>query len=83
MAYDVEKGEYACAQSQKLQAVDVKKRKSETVCVQNVTVNECTNCKDCPVKEKCIQQNEMNKTPLADKVKRLNVPKFHPTAVSH
>ena len=37
---------------------------------------ECADCKDCPVKEKCIRQKKTDKTPLADKVKRLNVSKY-------
>ena len=76
MAYDAEKDEYTCAQGQKLQAVAVKKRKSETGYVQEVTVYECAGCKDCPVKEKCIRQKKTDKTPLADRVKRLNVSKY-------
>ena len=62
MVYDAEKDEYTCAQGQKLQAVAVKKRKSETGYVQEVTVYECEDCKGCPVKENVskyfIQQRE-------------------------
>ena len=76
MAYDAEKEEYTCAQGQKLQAVAVKKRKSETGYVQDVTVYECAGCKDCPVKEKCIRQKKTDKTPLEERVKRLNVSKY-------
>ena len=76
MAYDVEKDEYTCAQGQKLQAVGVKNRKSETGYVQEVTIYECANCKDCPVKGKCIRQKKTDKTPLEDRVKRLNVSKY-------
>ena len=76
MAYDAEKDEYTCAQGQKLQAVAVKKRKSETGYVQDVTVYECAGCKDCPVKEKCIRQKKTDKTPLEERAKRLNVSKY-------
>ena len=76
MAYDAEKDEYTCAQGQKLQATAVKKRKSETGYVQEVTVYECTGCKDCPLKEKCIRQKKTDKTPLEERVKRLNVSKY-------
>ena len=76
MAYDAEKDEYTCAQGQKLQAVAVKKRKSETGYVQDVTVYECAGCKDCPVKEKCIRQKKTDKTPLKERVKRLHVSKY-------
>ncbi len=76
MAYDAEKDEYTCAQGQKLQAVAVKNRKSETGYVQEVTVYECANCKDCPVKDRCIRQKKTDKTPLEDRVKRLHVSKY-------
>lgn len=76
MAYDAEKDEYTCAQGKKLQAVGVKKRKSDTGYVQEVTVYECADCKNCPVKEKCIRQKKTDKTPLEDRTKRLNVSKY-------
>ena len=76
MVYDAEKDEYTCAQGQKLQAVAVKKRKSETGYVQEVTVYECEDCKGCPVKEKCIRQKRTDKKSLEDRVKRLNVSKY-------
>ena len=75
MAYDAEKDEYTCAQGKKLRAVTVKKRKSETGYVQEVTAYECADCKDCPVKGKCIRQKKTDKTPLENRVKRLNVSK--------
>ena len=59
-----------------MQATAVKSRKSETGYVQEVTVYECADCKDCPVKEKCIRQKKTDKTPLEDRVKRLNVSKY-------
>ena len=76
IAYDAEKDEYTCAQGKKLRAVAVKKRKSETGYVQEVTVYECADCKDCPVKGKCIRQKKTDKTPLENRVKRLNVSKY-------
>lgn len=76
MAYDVERDEYTCAQGQKLQAVAVKKRKSETGYVQEVTIYECASCKNCPVKENCIRQKKTDKTPLEERVKRLHVSKY-------
>lgn len=54
----------------------MRKRKLETGYVQEVTVYECAGCKNCPVKEKCIRQKKTDKTPLADRVKRLNVSKY-------
>lgn len=76
MTYDAEKDEYTCTQGRKLQAIAVKSRKSETGYVQNVTVYECANCKDCPVKELCIRQRKTDKMPLSERVKRLNVSKY-------
>ena len=76
MPYDAEKDEYTCAQGKKLTAVGTKARKSETGYVQEVTIYECEGCKNCPVKEKCIRQKKTDKTPLEDRVKRLNVSKY-------
>lgn len=76
MPYNAEKDEYTCAQGEKLTAVSTKIRKSETGYVQQVTVYECSACKGCPVKEKCIRQKKTDKTPLEDRVKRLNVSKY-------
>lgn len=61
MAYDAEKDEYTCAQGKKLQAAAVKKRRSETGYAQEVTVYECADCKDCPVKAQCIRQKKTDK----------------------
>jgi len=76
MPYDAEKDEYTCAQGKQLTAVSTKHRKSETGYIQEVTVYECADCKGCPVKEKCIRQKKTDKTPLEDRVKRLNVSKY-------
>lgn len=76
MPYDAEKDEYTCAQGKKLSAVAVKKQKSETGYQKEVTVYECADCKGCPLKEKCIRQSKSTKTPLEDRVKRLNVSKY-------
>lgn len=76
MPYDAEKDEYTCAQGKPLKAVATKPRKSESGYVQEVTVYECADCKGCPVKEKCIRQKKTDKTPLEDRVKRLNVSKY-------
>lgn len=76
MPYDAQKDEYTCAQGKTLTAVSTRRRKSETGYVQEVTVYECADCKDCPVKEKCIRQKKTDKTPLEERVKRLNVSKY-------
>ena len=76
MPYDAQKDEYTCAQGKTLTAVSTRRRKSETGYVQEVTVYECSDCKDCPVKEKCIRQKKTDKTPLEERVKRLNVSKY-------
>ena len=76
MSYDTEKDEYTCAQGKKLKAVGKATRKSDTGYKQEVTIYECCDCKDCPVKEKCIRQRKTDKTPLSERVKRLNVSKY-------
>ena len=76
MAYNAEKDEYTCAQGKKLQAAAIKKRKSETGYVKEVTVYECADCKGCPIKAQCIRQKKTDKTSLEGRVKRLNVSKY-------
>ena len=79
MAYDADKDEYTCAAGRTLKAVGTKKRKSEAGFEQEVTVYECADCSGCPLKEKCIRQKKTDKTPIADRVKRLNVSKYFVT----
>lgn len=76
MSYDAQRDEYTCAQGRKLTAAATRIRKSGTGYAQEVTIYECTDCKGCPVKEKCIRQKKTDKTPLEDRVKRLNVSKY-------
>ena len=76
MPYDTQKDEYTCAQGKKLTAVSTATRKSDTGYRQEITIYECADCKGCPVKEKCIRQKKTDKTPLEDRVKRLNVSKY-------
>lgn len=76
MAYDIKKDEYICAQGKKLTAVATTKRRSENGYQQEVTVYQCSDCKGCPVKGKCIKQKKTDKTSLEDRVKRLNVSKY-------
>ena len=76
MRYDAEKDEYTCAQGRKLSAVAVKRRRSGTGYAQDVTIYECADCKDCPVKEKCIRQKKTDRAPIEKRVKRLNVSKY-------
>ena len=76
MPYNAEKDEYTCAQGKKLKAVSTATRKSETGYKREITIYECADCKGCPVKEKCIRQKKTDKTPLEERVKRLNVSKY-------
>ena len=76
MPYNAEKDEYTCANGKQLKATGVKKRKSDNGYVQEVTVYECTDCKGCPLKEKCIRQKKSDKTPLEERAKRLEVSKY-------
>jgi len=76
MPYDAEKDEYTCAQGKRLKAVSTVTRKSETGYKQEVTIYACDDCKGCRVKEKCIRQKKTDKTPLEERVKRLNVSKY-------
>lgn len=53
-----------------------KEGKTETGYTQELTVYECADGNGCPVKGKCIRQKKTDKTPLEDRVKRLNVSKY-------
>ena len=76
MAYDAEMDEYTCAQGKKLKAVSERIKRSETGFPRKVTVYECAECQNCPVKEKCIRQRKKDSVPLEDRPKRLNVSKY-------
>lgn len=76
MPYDKEQDVYTCAQGKQLKAVYTKKRKSGTGYASEVTVYECSECKGCPVKGKCIRQKKTDKTPLDERVKRLEISKY-------
>ena len=76
MPYNAEKDEYTCANGKQLKAVGVKKRKSDNGYGQEVTVYECADCKGCPLKEKCIRQKKTDKTPLEERIKRIEVSKY-------
>ena len=76
MLYDAEKGRVYLCLGQEAEGVSTTTRKSETESEQEVTIYACGDCKDCPVKEKCIRQKKTDKTPLEERVKRLNVSKY-------
>lgn len=76
MAYDADKDEYTCANGRALKVVGTKRRKSAAGFEQEVTIYECTECSGCPLKEKCIRQKKTDRTPIEDRVKRLNVSKY-------
>lgn len=70
------KDEYTCANGKQLKATGIKKRKSDNGYVQEVTVYECADCKGCSMKVKCIRQKKSDKSPLEERVKRLEVSKY-------
>ena len=53
MAYNPETDEYTCHNGRKLKPVGIKKRKSATGYVSEVTVYECDSCEGCPHKAQC------------------------------
>lgn len=75
MPYDSKSDTYTCAQGRKLNAVTVKKTKSEAGFPIETTVYECESCEGCPCKEKCIRKGT-SKTPIEERTKRLNVSKY-------
>ena len=76
MEYDSQEDTYICAQGRKLRVTEVKQRKSSRNFPIEKTIYQCDDCKDCPCKEKCIRQSKSCKTPLENRVKRLEVSKY-------
>lgn len=76
MVYNKEKDEYTCAEGKHLEAVSTKRKKNKSGYISEVTVYECADCKGCPLKEKCIHRRKTDRTPLEERVKRLEVSKY-------
>ena len=76
MEYDSQEDTYTCAQGRKLRVTEVKQRKSSRNFPIEKTIYQCDDCKDCPCKEKCIRQSKSCKTPLENRIKRLEVSKY-------
>ena len=74
MAYDAESDSYVCHMGYKLQAAYEKKTKSTAGYPIVTTVYSCTECTDCPHKEKCIKKGG-SKIPLEERSKNLHVSK--------
>ena len=53
MEYDEANDEYICHNRKRLRPIFVRKQKSKSGYVSDVTVYECENCTDCPCREKC------------------------------
>lgn len=53
MFYDPEKDEYTCHNGKQLKVTRITHKTSSTGYRSEITVYECENCQDCPVKTKC------------------------------
>ena len=53
MEYDEANDEYICHNRKSLRPIFVRRQKSKSGYVSDVTVYECENCTDCPCREKC------------------------------
>ncbi|WP_291300836.1 transposase [Desulfosporosinus sp. BICA1-9] len=53
MFYDPEKDEYTCHNGKQLKVTRITHKTSSTGYRSEITVYECDNCQDCPVKTKC------------------------------
>ena len=73
MAYDPEKDTYTCANGKRLEFEYIRKTKSSAGFPIETTVYKCSECRGCPLKEKCIKGN--SKTPLEERNKSLYVSK--------
>lgn len=61
MAYDKTADTYTCYAGKKLHPIYIKKQKSRSGYVSDVTVYECENCTGCPHKEKCTRARNNKK----------------------
>lgn len=74
MAYNAEQDSYTCANGKAITFDYVKKQKTSTDYVTEVSVYSCKDCAGCPLKEKCIRAGGSKKS-LAERSKVLNVSK--------
>jgi transposase len=74
MAYDEASDSYTCANGKALAAICVKKTRSSAGYPIETTVYECSECRHCPLKEKCIRKGS-SKSPIEARCKRLQVSK--------
>ena len=58
MEYDEANDEYICHNRKRLRPILIRKQKSKSGYVSDVTVYECENCTDCPCREKCTRSQK-------------------------
>ena len=58
MEYDEANDEYICHNRKRLRPIFIRKQKSKSGYVSDVTVYECENCTDCPCREKCTRSQK-------------------------
>lgn len=75
MYYDAETDIYICKNNKKLTKTGVKKSKSATGYISEKTCYACEDCKDCPLKAKCIKGNN-SKLPLEERSKHFEMSKL-------
>lgn len=75
MEYNKESDCYICKAGKELKAKGTHKRRSKTGYESSVTVYECSDCKGCPLKGRCIKGRNC-KTPIEDRCKRIEVSKL-------
>ena len=72
MIYDAENDRYICSQGCILSAVGTRQRKTTSGYISEKTVYQCSDCKGCPVKSRCIKGNNW-KIPEDERFKSLEV----------
>lgn len=72
MIYDAENDCYICSQGCLLSAIGIRQRKSASGYTSKRTIYQCNDCKDCPVKGKCIKGSNW-KIAEEERVKSLEI----------
>jgi len=75
MIYDAENDCYLCSNQKNIVKIGTRKSKSKTGYISEKTCYACEDCKGCPLKSKCIKENN-SKLPLEERSKHFEVSKI-------
>ena len=74
MTYDSDRDCYICKKGKELRITGTRTMKRRSGYTSEVSIYECTDCRDCPLKKKCIKGNN-SRIPFEERNKRLHVSK--------